>query len=78
MVIEAFRPGCKDRVYERFFDKGRMLPAGLTYVDGWLEKDVDRCFQLMTAEHPALFNQWTRLWEDLVEFEIIEAGNEKE
>jgi hypothetical protein len=32
---------------ERFHAKGRMLPEGLAYLNSWLEKDGNRCFQLM-------------------------------
>ncbi|MEY2571889.1 MAG: hypothetical protein QOJ87_102, partial [Verrucomicrobiota bacterium] len=31
MVIETFAPGKRGLVYERFRDKGRMLPDGLSY-----------------------------------------------
>ncbi len=75
MVIERFRPGAKARVYARFRQKGRMLPAGLTYLDSWLEKDGDRCFQLMETRDPALFVEWTDHWKDLVRFEIIGLGD---
>lgn len=71
MVLETFRPGCKERVYERFRNKGRMLPDGLRYIDSWLEKDGDRCFQLMETESPELFHQWIAAWNDLVSFEVI-------
>jgi hypothetical protein len=33
MVVETFAPGCKEALYERFQQKGRMLPDGLSYVD---------------------------------------------
>lgn len=78
MVLETFRPGCKARVYERFQDKGRMLPDGLRYIDSWLEKDGDRCFQLMETDSPELFEQWIASWSDLVSFEIIELDNPKD
>jgi hypothetical protein len=74
MVIESFRPGCKDRIYERFHQKGRMLPEGLVYVDSWLEKEGDRCFQLMEADDPSLFQVWLENWKDLVAMEIVELG----
>jgi hypothetical protein len=64
----------KSKVYERFDQKGRMLPEGLTYIDSWLEKDGDRCFQLMETEDPALFDRWMENWQDLVRFEIIALG----
>lgn len=72
MVLETFRPGCKAAVYERFRAKGRLLPDGLHYIDSWVEKGGDRCFQLMETDSPALFDQWTAAWSDLVSFEIIE------
>ena len=75
MVIEHFAPHAKDKVYERFHAKGRMLPDGLIYVDSWLEKDGDRCFQLMETNDRALFESWTDNWKDLVSFEIIELGD---
>ena len=74
MVIERFLPGCKDKVYERFHQKGRMLPQGLTYLNSWLEKDGDRCFQLMETDDPSLFQVWFEHWKDLVAIEIVELG----
>jgi hypothetical protein len=74
MVIEHFAPGMKAQVYERFREKGRMLPDGLVYIDSWLEKDGDRCFQLMETNDGLLFNRWMDNWKDLVRFEIIELG----
>ncbi len=75
MVIEKFLPGCKELVYERFAQKGHMLPEGLKYFDSWLEKDGDRCFQLMETYNKALFDQWMENWRDLTDFEIIEIGS---
>ena len=72
IVVETFRPGCKAQVYERFRQKGRMLPGGLRYIDSWLEKDGVRCFQLMETDAPELFEKWIASWSDLVSFEVIE------
>ena len=74
MVIERFLPGCKDKVYQRFRQEGRMLPEGLAYVNSWLEKDGDRCFQLMETDDPSLFRVWLEHWKDLVAIEIVELG----
>jgi hypothetical protein len=74
MVIERFLPGCKDKVYERFHEKGRMLPEGLAYLDSWLERDGDRCFQLMETDDSSLFHVWLDHWKDLVAIEIVELG----
>jgi hypothetical protein len=72
MVVETFKPGARDLVYERYNKQGRMMPAGLTYVNSWLEVDGERCFQIMTGESRALFDEWIRNWQDLVDFEIVE------
>jgi hypothetical protein len=78
MVIEIFLPGRKDAVYGRFHQKGRMLPDGLIYVDSWLEKDGNRCFQLMETNNPALFNVWFEHWKDLGAIEVVEIGEKPE
>ena len=78
MVIETFRPGCMPKVYERFRERGRMLPDGLVYIDSWLSEQGDRCFQLMEAENEQCaeknFEQWICKWDDLVEFEVVALG----
>ena len=74
MVIETFLPGCTERIYERFHEKGRMLPEGLEYVASWLEKDGARCFQLMETDDPSLFQVWLDEWKDLVAMEVVELG----
>jgi hypothetical protein len=74
MVIEHFSPGCKEKIYERFHTKGRMLPDGLMYLNSWLEKDGNRCFQLMETNDPSLFLKWFENWKDLVSFELVEIG----
>ena len=49
-----------------------MLPDGLAYIDSWVaDGSLDRCFQLMETDDPALFGVWTGRWRDLVEFEVI-------
>ena len=71
MVIERYRSG-PGPVYERAAARGRMLPDGLSYVSSWVAAgDMDRCFQLMEADDPALFDAWTGRWGDLVAFEIV-------
>lgn len=74
MVIEIFFDNCLEKIYERFHEKGRMLPEGLHYLDSWLTKDGARCFQLMETERFELFQEWIKNWEDLIHFEILEIG----
>lgn len=69
MVVEHFAD--PKAVYQRFAEKGRMLPDGLLYIDSWIDTDVQRCFQLMETEDEALFDDWISNWSDLGTFEII-------
>ncbi len=78
MVIERFRQGGAKAVYERFRERGRMMPDGLDYVDSWVEADFNRCFQLVKSDDPALIGQWTAQWDDLVDFEIVPVITSKE
>ena len=71
MVIEQFNEGAAPEIYRRARERGRLLPAGLEYVDSWVDLEYRRCFQLMRTEDPALFDQWTRAWSDLAQFEVI-------
>jgi len=71
MVIETFTRGARP-VYERAAELGRMLPAGLVYVDSWIdERTLERCFQLMETEDASLFDDWIASWSDLAEFEVV-------
>ena len=78
MVIERFRHGDAKAVYERFRERGRMMPAGLDYVDSWVDADFHRCFQLVSSDDPALIGQWTAQWDDLVDFEIVPVMTSQE
>ena len=70
MVIERFVHGARP-VYERAAERGRMLPEGLVYVDSWIDESLERCFQLMETDDPALFDDWIANWTDLGEFEVV-------
>ena len=71
MVIETFTKG-PGPVYERARQRGRMLPEGLAYIDSWIDsRSLDRCFQLMEADEPRLFDEWFAQWTDLAEFELV-------
>jgi hypothetical protein len=70
MLIERFVRGARP-VYERVSERGRGLPAGLTYVDSWVDESLERCFQLMETDDRTLLDAWTAGWSDLVSFEIV-------
>lgn len=75
MIIETFKPGKSQSVYQRLEAKGRMLPDGLEYLDSWLEENGHRCFQLMETAEADLFAEWFQHWQDLVDFEIVPLGS---
>ena len=78
MVIERYKNRNADAVYRRFRERGRMMPAGLNYLDSWVEPNNDRCFQLMSCDSPDLFQAWISHWDDLVDFEIVPVMTSKE
>jgi hypothetical protein len=70
MVVERYTQG-PGPVYERFAERGRMLPAGLEFVESWVDERLDRCFQLMETDDPSLFDEWISHWSDLTTFEVV-------
>lgn len=58
MVIERFRDNDMVPTYRRLRESGRSFPAGLRYVDSWVEPNFSRCFQLMECDDPRLLQQW--------------------
>jgi hypothetical protein len=71
MVVEAFKPGAAPAIYRRARELGRQLPAGLDYVDSWVDLDFSKCFQLMRTDDQALIDVWISKWSDLTQFEVI-------
>jgi Protein of unknown function (DUF3303) len=72
MVIERFRDHDMVPIYQRLRDAGRSLPAGLEYIDSWIEPNFSRCFQLMRCDDLRRFQEWTLQWRGLgVTFEIV-------
>lgn len=64
-------------VYARFRDKGRQAPAGLEYVDSWVDLSGTRCFQLMRCEDAKLLLEWVAAWQDLGTFEVVPVVTSK-
>src|SRR5262249_25607186 len=72
MVIERFRDNDMVPIYRKLRDGGRMLPAGLKYIDSWVEPNFSRCFQLMECDDLRLFQQWAVGWRGCgATFEIV-------
>lgn len=79
MIIERFRDNDMLPIYKRVRDEGRMLPAGLTYVDSWVEANFSRCFQLMECNDLRLLQEWTLKWRGSgATFEIVPVVSSKE
>lgn len=70
MVVEHFRNGDPVPVYRRFRERGRLMPDGVNYVSSWVDEKLERCFQLMEANDPALLDEWISNWNDVADFEI--------
>lgn len=70
MVIEHFRDGDAAPVYQRFRERGRLMPAGLAYVASWVRHDLRCCYQVMETADPALLEEWMARWRDLADFEV--------
>ncbi len=78
MVIEHFRGGDAAPVYQRFRERGRLAPDGLTYVASWVDSTLRCCYQVMETADPALLDQWMAHWRDLVEFEVHQVVSSAE
>jgi hypothetical protein len=76
MVIEQFKD--TPAIYQRFAEKGRLMPDGLNYVSSWIADDRKTCWQLMETHDFALFDQWTANWRDLMDFEIVPVRSSAE
>jgi len=78
MVLERFKSHDAKAVYDRLFEMGTMAPAGLNYLDSWVETNFDRCFQLMGCDDVRLLEEWADRWGDLVDFEFVPVRRSKE
>ena len=43
MIVEHFRGGDPQPVYDRFRLRGRLAPDGLRYINSWVTADLTRC-----------------------------------
>ena len=71
MIIERFHPGKVKELYQRFEEKGRMMPEGLRYINSWINNEITVCYQVMEADEREKLQQWINNWIDLSDFEII-------
>ena len=78
MIIERFKNGDAGPVYQRFRDRGRLAPPGLSYVSSWVDAKIEVCYQVMETEDRSLIDQWIANWADLVDVEVIPVITSKE
>jgi hypothetical protein len=70
MIVESFRSGRPEAVYERVRNQGRLAPPGLQYLASWVTLDDAMCYQVMECEDRTLLDKWIAGWADLVEFSV--------
>ncbi|WP_372660647.1 DUF3303 domain-containing protein [Hydrogenophaga sp.] len=63
MVIEHFKDNDMLPVYRQLRSGSRKLPAGLKYIDSWVEPNFSRCFQLMDCDDLRVLQQWVLEWQ---------------
>jgi hypothetical protein len=78
MVVENFKDGDARPVYRRFRERGRLAPAGLSYISSWVDEKFERCFQLMETVDRNLLDEWIANWSDLVDFEVFPVMTSQE
>jgi hypothetical protein len=78
MVVEHFRNGEAAPVYERFRERGRLAPEGLSYVASWVNETMSTCFQVMETADRTLLEEWMSRWSDLVNFEVHQVITSQE
>jgi Protein of unknown function (DUF3303) len=78
MVVEKFKDGDASPVYRRFRERGRLAPAGLSYISSWVDERFARCFQLMETDDRNLLDEWIANWNDLVDFEVFPVMTSQE
>ena len=71
IIIEKFHPGKVKELYQRFAEKGRLMPEGVNYINSWIDEDVKTCYQVMNSDSLEKLHEWINNWEDLADFEII-------
>lgn len=78
LIIETFHKGQAKAIYQRFDQKGRMLPDGVRYINSWIDEAVTVCYQIMESDSREKIVEWTKHWNDLAEFEIIPVIDSEE
>lgn len=78
MVIERFKNRDPLPVYQRFRERGRLAPEGLTYISSWVDESLAVCYQVMETHDRALLDRWIANWSDIVDFEVVPVITSKQ
>ncbi len=78
LIIERFHPGKVKEIYNRFEEKGRMLPGGVHFINSWIDENVSICYQVMESPSEEKLQKWISRWEDLADFEVIPVISSEE
>lgn len=49
--------------------KGRLMPDGVKYINSWVTKDMDMCYQVMESITEEKVREWISNWDDLSDFD---------
>jgi hypothetical protein len=71
MIIERFHADKIRSLYERFAEKGRLMPDGVNYINSWITEDISTCYQVMESISEEKIHEWISHWNDLCDFEVI-------
>ncbi len=71
MIIETFHPGKVKNLYQRFEEKGRLMPEGVNYINSWINPEISICYQVMESDSEVKIHEWISNWNDLADFEVI-------
>lgn len=71
MIIETFKQGKVKEIYQHLEEKGRMQPVGLTYINSWIDENMEKCYQVMETDSIDKIHQWISNWDDVMEFDIV-------
>ncbi len=71
LIIETYKTGKTEEIYQRYSEKGRMISRGIDYINSWLTDDLQKCYQIMTSDSEEKLLEWTKHWKDLMGFEIV-------
>ena len=73
MITERFYPDKVKALYQKLAKGGRMLPAGVNYIDSWIDQDLSVCYQLMESGSLGAIQEWADQWKEFGEFEIVQV-----